>query len=217
MRGNPDPTQAGIIVDWSIPAYAGEPSQLRITPCDPRVYPRVCGGTHRRRNPGRERGGLSPRMRGNLDDIKQLAYPFRSIPAYAGEPKKCGHRWIARTVYPRVCGGTLWLGDCPRADGGLSPRMRGNPGRPAPAYRRERSIPAYAGEPVHIPSAIVPAWVYPRVCGGTGKAGVIPNAGGGLSPRMRGNRRQRVFICSPAGSIPAYAGEPNAGRKPAGV
>ena len=52
------------------------------------------------------------------------------------------------------------------------------------------------------------ARVYPRVCGGT--AAVQPDgvAGGGLSPRVRGNRHRRTssFLC--VRSIPACAGEP---------
>ena len=45
MRGNPAlpaPVRAG---RRSIPAYAGEPPPLPMTPCWPPVYPRVCGGT----------------------------------------------------------------------------------------------------------------------------------------------------------------------------
>ena len=50
--------------------------------------------------------------------------------------------------------------------------------------------------------------VYPRVCGGTGRAFLDGASILGLSPRVRGNQlnvqRVRVVI----GSIPACAGEP---------
>ena len=53
--------------------------------------------------------------------------------------------------------------------------------------------------------------VYPRVCGGT-KIPVAKSAGvGGLSPRVRGNRRAALSGAGAVGSIPACAGEPNAG------
>ena len=50
---------------------------------------------------------------------------------------------------------------------GLSPRVRGNPGR-HPFYRKgDRSIPACAGEPKRGRWFIWADEVYPRVCGGT--------------------------------------------------
>ena len=50
--------------------------------------------------------------------------------------------------------------------------------------------------------------VYPRVCGGTIPAHCSIRRGGGLSPRMRGNRIRRKPELRRYGSIPAYAGEP---------
>ena len=112
---------------------------------------------------------------------------------------------------------------------GLSPRMRGNPPSLSPAFPTIRSIPAYAGEP---PSAShrksraprsIPAYageprqarrilyrprVYPRVCGGTHDDLSRRQSRQGLSPRMRGNQRQLVWVYTQARSIPAYAGEP---------
>ena len=51
--------------------------------------------------------GLSPRVRGNRDHERHKIQRYRSIPACAGEPIVMGFRWTIRTVYPRVCGGTL--------------------------------------------------------------------------------------------------------------
>ena len=50
---------------------------------------------------------------------------------------------------------------------GLSPRMRGNPTLPDLYGIRQRSIPAYAGEPRWIWIRSGTGQVYPRVCGGT--------------------------------------------------
>ena len=74
-----------------------------------KVYPRVCGGTLRG---GRERNylaGLSLRVRGNLEEAEVFIDDEGSIPACAGEPFESFFSCQILTVYPRVCGGTLWL------------------------------------------------------------------------------------------------------------
>ena len=50
------------------------------------VYPRVCGGTDVYDRWGEDRGGLSPRVRGNLYASVKNGIDLRSIPACAGEP-----------------------------------------------------------------------------------------------------------------------------------
>ena len=167
MRGNPlfgvlEPRDEG-----SIPAYAGEPCFWGGDMESIRVYPRVCGGTHRWKPPVKRKLGLSPRMRGNPEGRRVPLCWYGSIPAYAGEPPTAASHGSIPSVYPRVCGGT---GACnamreakpglsPRMRGnrdgggdsvgwgGLSPRMRGNPNLIAKTAGRCRSIPAYAGEP----------------------------------------------------------------------
>ena len=71
-----------------------------------------------------------------------------------------------------------------------------------------RSIPARAGEPLGVMSALRLAGVYPRACGGTPEyvANLVENAG--LSPRVRGNPPIIGTIGGRDGSIPARAGEP---------
>ena len=70
----------------SIPACAGEPLVPVVYPLAWRVYPRVCGGTPTPAMTDPTHGGLSPRVRGNLDDGALDVLPGRSIPACAGEP-----------------------------------------------------------------------------------------------------------------------------------
>ena len=109
VRGNPAISAGDRVNLGSIPACAGEPGLIPATPTWCAVYPRVCGGTRRRRpQPRRRQGlsrvcggtggtsycaswnsGLSPRVRGN---------PPPELPAAPPE---------LPTVYPRVCGGTL--------------------------------------------------------------------------------------------------------------
>ena len=130
----------------------------------------MCGGTADAVRAAHPEWGLSPRVRGNLDDGGGLLVYGGSIPACAGEP---GLRWastIGGGVYPRVCGGTLAADAAQASEAGLSPRVRGNPAAAAPESSKPGSIPARAGEPVKDAIAKREAGVYPRVCGGTSGA-----------------------------------------------
>ena len=148
------------------------------------------------------------RVRGNRTIWSRLWMTTGSIPACAGEP--LSHYWVhsLRQVNPRVCGGTLIGLTFGRGGAGLSPRVRGNLQGPVGGPGFLRSIPACAGEP-RTPAG--PAWsprVYPRVCGGTGHRYTARPCAWGLSPRVRGNRRQYHFRLLLERSIPACAGEP---------
>ena len=74
-------------------------------------------------------------------------------------------------VYPRVCGGTFAAIARTLYGMGLSPRMRGNLLRAGVMQRPVGSIPAYAGEPPGRRGDRSAGMVYPRVCGGTIRAG----------------------------------------------
>ena len=131
----------------SIPAWAGEPGPVHHPHHQISVYPRVGGGTGVLTAPQRPQVGLSPRGRGNREDVYEAYTYRRSIPAWAGEPIMIIVLNRLVTVYPRVGGGTIVSNTIPPSLGGLSPRGRGN--HPA-IHRRDalhRSIPAWAGEP----------------------------------------------------------------------
>ena len=106
VRGNPRRSVNTRNMKGSIPASAGEPQQLAIVSRSVVVYPRECGGTVRERRLGGHLGGLSPRVRGNLEDLLDAVRVRGSIPASAGEPvcDRLGGRDYM--VYPRECGGT---------------------------------------------------------------------------------------------------------------
>ena len=53
----------------SIPACAGEPSASPMSVSTERVYPRVCGGTPLIERIARAAPGLSPRVRGNQNEM----------------------------------------------------------------------------------------------------------------------------------------------------
>ena len=208
MRGNP--LTAGITLSktGSIPACAGEPRVAVENPIPFRVYPRVCGGTLYGSVNLSTLIGLSPRVRGNLDFVGDSRDVNGSIPACAGEPLVVLPLALAVRVYPRVCGGTPDHINVATTRGGLSPRVRGNRMVSISTSYRKGSIPACAGEPRTPSAAGNAAGVYPRVCGGTVKEHRIKTPVSGLSPRVRGNRLPKSPARTPAGSIPACAGEP---------
>ena len=70
------------------------------------------------------------------------------------------------------------------------------------------SIPARAGEPSVSSGHRPKGRVYPRACGGTTGDDHPPVPTEGLSPRVRGNRRNGEGLVGIPGSIPARAGEP---------
>ena len=90
------------------------------------VYPRVCGGTPIDFSPYPSLYGLSPRVRGNLTQLRAVAHDQGSIPACAGEPAAVSQCRRREQVYPRVCGGTCGGWGNQGRYGGLSPRVRGN-------------------------------------------------------------------------------------------
>ena len=94
-----------------------------------RVYPRVYGGTARRAGIRRGVRGLSPRVRGNHLRMLCIRRLLWSIPACTGEPRTGSPCWGQTVVYPRVYGGTVRRIEPGREGTGLSPRVRGNPGR----------------------------------------------------------------------------------------
>ena len=207
-RGNHRPVPCARWSAGSIPAWAGEPPWPKPTPSASAVYPRVGGGTHYRIQEDVRAGGLSPRGRGNPTPAIFIPQRRRSIPAWAGEPAGGWRGGIIPAVYPRVGGGTP--GHCPIHPWamGLSPRGRGNPAAWAGQWTKERSIPAWAGEPKGIPCLPWPTRVYPRVGGGTPSSSTRPGRTLGLSPRGRGNRPPFPPFQGGQRSIPAWAGEP---------
>ena len=194
VRGNHSAASVILATMRSIPACAGEPVTAARREMRSGVYPRVCGGTSEpscNHDIGR---GLSPRVRGNRAGALAGRDRIGSIPACAGEPPLRSAAGSRPQVYPRVCGGTASTvsNDC--AGIGLSPRVRGNPTLAGLLAVWRGSIPACAGEPSGDAEGGCSVPVYPRVCGGTANPWVNRSAQGGLSPRVRGNRRNIIGI-----------------------
>ena len=208
VRGNQGFVRVEPAGSGSIPACAGEPLKAGHVWVKKPVYPRVCGGTTTDIGDATWGGGLSPRVRGNLQGAVHRQAEKRSIPACAGEPRYRLRRQLRFQVYPRVCGGTALDQAIDGLICGLSPRVRGNPSPELPSRLSPWSIPACAGEPGCRSSKLRWPEVYPRVCGGTWPRFVEEVIDGGLSPRVRGNHVRRNPDSPQRRSIPACAGEP---------
>ena len=196
----------------SIPARAGEPRSRYGFRRRNRVYPRACGGTLVPSNASASKAGLSPRVRGNLGPQVGRDFLYGSIPARAGEPSICSAPSTLPKVYPRACGGTLFIKELTRMVCGLSPRVRGNQEATLTSTASQGSIPARAGEPEGFDRSRHVLGVYPRACGGTFRRVVVTSSDKGLSPRVRGNPFRCVGCPVPLRSIPARAGEPCTGQ-----
>ena len=148
VRGKQGDADAFLADGGSIPACAGEASATAFSPAYTSVYPRVCGGSDAERAVCRCGRGLSPRVRGKLNIDGQRQGERRSIPACAGEARPYSCSMNRRSVYPRVCGGSVFQYLFRIAAPGLSPRVRGKRRTAYPAARFRGSIPACAGEAV---------------------------------------------------------------------
>ena len=190
VRGNRAGPSGPGLYPGSIPARAGEPRSLGPRACRVPVYPRTCGGTGAPNPCQSASWGLSPHVRGNHLSDDALDYSHRSIPARAGEPRARVASRGAHAVYPRTCGGTVLNGERPLMGSGLSPHVRGNLRHHWLRHEQQGSIPARAGEPRTWRTCLRKSRVYPRTCGGTALASILAAVSNGLSPHVRGNRRE---------------------------
>ena len=193
------------------------------------VDPRVGGGAELSVWLLHNLNGRSPRGRGSRYDAIANGTIGRSIPAWAGEPIQNNLRRNRRKVDPRVGGGAahtfpppppLSLVD-PRVGGGAacfsmgrncrsgrSPRGRGSHFPRMSTAFFNRSIPAWAGEPLFQKNQQFVITVDPRVGGGAVLLGKVNRPSTGRSPRGRGSPRPGDRPVEKHGSIPAWAGEP---------
>ena len=122
-------------------------------------------------------------------------------------PRACGPS-EGEAGYPRVCGATSPSVHPAQSQGGLSPRVRGNPAIVAVAALVVGPIPACAGQPAARPVDNLQARAYPRVCGATFSKYAVMVSEQGLSPRVRGNRDSVIRGGLRSRPIPACAGQP---------
>ena len=90
------------------PRVRGTPTAFDPTPRFAGLSPRV-RGNHDERAHGNETDRSIPRVRGNRGADQPCAGPPGSIPARAGEPSVSALTITAARVYPRACGGTIFV------------------------------------------------------------------------------------------------------------
>ena len=153
--------------------------------------------------------GLSPRVRGIQRPGAASPLSRGSIPACTGNPvcRRCIIVFIR--VYPRVYGESGESEGQPLRQQGLSPRVRGIPGRLVALPILSGSIPACTGNPSARYPPPLAGEVYPRVYGESAGRQARSRLLRGLSPRVRGIRRRATSRCTAPGSIPACTGNPN--------
>ena len=121
------------------------------------------------------------------------------------------HVCMNRSDHPRACGANYKTRLRGRARSGSSPRMRGKRQSLTAKQKRQRIIPAHAGQTTrrgcggaHVPD-------HPRACGANCRSGTPPRGGIGSSPRMRGKPVPAFPALSVIRIIPAHAGQTSTG------
>ena len=171
----------------------------------------MCGGALSALQDRSAASGPSPRVRGSLRVRPLRTLRHGTIPACAGEPRHFLRLGAIMGDHPRVCGGASSRGAArPRARG-PSPRVRGSHRRNGQRLREIGTIPACAGEPSQSSPSALATWDHPRVCGGAREEKPENADKWGPSPRVRGSRKRVAQLLGGVGTIPACAGEPNAG------
>ena len=159
--------------------------------------------------------GLSPRMRGTHLAERQNLHAVRFIPAHAGNTPCRLHGVFTEAVYPRACGEHIAKPLIRKTECGLSPRMRGTLADNLSGDLKTRFIPAHAGNTRVLKSRCASAPVYPRACGEHLNRFPLAFVLIGLSPRMRGTRKDFMRVLAIVRFIPAHAGNTRPSRRQA--
>ncbi len=145
-------------------------------------------------------------MRGTHRASRQARPCRRFIPACAGNSAFARSGGKCEAVHPRVCG-ELGARHLPGSRmNGSSPRVRGTQGFARGRRRRERFIPACAGNSRPDLHEHVLRSVHPRVCGELALQLRLRGYRNGSSPRVRGTQAIISFSSSRRRFIPACAG-----------
>ena len=189
-----------------IPAYAGNAGRrYGQAPCRP-VHPRIRGERSGYVEARRSSSGSSPHTRGTLAHAARPVHQARFIPAYAGNARPDRMAMLTMTVHPRIRGERSSVGAATFSIGGSSPHTRGTQ-RPRPDRgRRERFIPAYAGNARQEKRSTHFRSVHPRIRGERRQGFNPPIQCGGSSPHTRGTHLWSGQVVRQNRFIPAYAG-----------
>ncbi len=150
--------------------------------------------------------GLSPLARGTPFIISPGYFPYRFIPAGAGNSEKWEEYFDGETVYPRWRGELWTIFQTLTPSSGLSPLARGTRFKSSRADQKHRFIPAGAGNSSrwHELQTVCP--VYPRWRGELDTGAEHPKTYDGLSPLARGTPTHKYLGNAMLRFIPAGAG-----------
>ena len=207
MRGKPVGEPFPCVAVRIIPAHAGQTPLRRPHWRSEPDHPRACGANSRWSIPAPATNGSSPRMRGKPRRDRQQDAILRIIPAHAGQTRTAGAGRCGHADHPRACGANpSSLAICVVSNGS-SPRMRGKPQRGRRRQRRDRIIPAHAGQTTPARPLGAPPSDHPRACGANVACSRSRMPMTGSSPRMRGKRALPEPIKLHLRIIPAHAGQ----------
>ena len=165
------------------------------------------GGGTRRRVGARRRAGRSPHARGRPVYSAQQPSGWGSIPACAGEAFTYTQAARQAEVDPRMRGGGWINGKLDECREGRSPHARGRLDTVKTEAEKIRSIPACAGEAVHLGTFVRLSGVDPRMRGGGENCFSSIKTLAGRSPHARGRLFPQGGSSNWIRSIPACAGE----------
>ena len=197
----------------SIPAHAGETLQRQAKSHRLKVDPRSRGGDAWHPVWRHTSRGRSPLTRGRPVVMPLSFHSSRSIPAHAGETVILQSALDFHEVDPRSRGGDQVAHLMGAKLKGRSPLTRGrHPGTAHPGTAH-RSIPAHAGETSYALSRGNARWVDPRSRGGDSHIRACCSLSTGRSPLTRGRLLGLQQYVAGVRSIPAHAGETEAGQQ----
>ena len=150
------------------------------------VHPRACGEHATGQNCTITLRGSSPRLRGTRHEQQGSQAIQRFIPALAGNTSAAGRYRAPAAVHPRACGEHNRINAKIFSLPGSSPRLRGTRRIADRHAKRDRFIPALAGNTTPMPHKPAPAPVHPRACGEHGINLDYNELDRGSSPRLRG-------------------------------
>ena len=190
----------------SIPACAGNTSNLRAVIPSSTVHPRMRGEHAVVMAAGFNINGPSPHARGTRGLRRDRRRQRRSIPACAGNTYSQPGPGRGLTVHPRMRGEHRMCSTKMRAPYGPSPHARGTQQRSVYGVLYGRSIPACAGNTRRGRSGGARSPVHPRMRGEHVTTLVKANGYRGPSPHARGTRSDLRAQRRGLRSIPACAG-----------
>ena len=150
--------------------------------------------------------GSSPRVRGTVAGLPELAATARIIPACAGNRFTSPSTARTKADHPRVCGEQTRWPRHPQSIAGSSPRVRGTVPVAPPAGDARRIIPACAGNRGPRRRWSLRSPDHPRVCGEQVTQREDEARHVGSSPRVRGTVHPFMCVWVIRRIIPACAG-----------